>query len=544
MDKNTKWIWKSGENGENTWLNFIKKFNLPDILQTASAQIAVDSKYWLYINGVLAVFEGGIKRGPTKSSTYYDEIDIAKYLKKGENTIAVLVWYFGKSGFSHLSSGMGGLLFEANIDGAIISSDDSWRVMKNPAYVKPDECDIPANFRLPESNLYFDAALDIGAWYSTDYDTSLWANADVICSANEGAYGKLENCMIPPFKDFGLKDYENSVDFECLTTTEEMTLKMKIPYNAQVTPYLKVSANKGNRVSIKADTYDDLLYDTKSVMSVYYTKDGEQEYESLGWISGEYMYYTIPKGVTIHKLQYRETGYDTEFAGSFECDDDFFNRLWKKSLRTLYITMRDTFMDCPDRERVQWWGDVNVEMQMMMYCLDEKALLLYRKGADSMAGWAEDAGRILTVVPSGTEQFELPFQNLAGIWGFSYYYDYTGDRNVISRVYNISKIYVLDYKINADGFAEHKNGSWDWADWGENADIAPMENAWYYMAVSSCKKMAELLGMHDDIAVYDERLKGIKENYNRFFSKMDITIMQQQMKNLTTGQTRLPYFRA
>ncbi|MDE5596607.1 MAG: hypothetical protein K2J04_02110, partial [Lachnospiraceae bacterium] len=135
----------------------------------------------------------------------------------------------------------------------------------------------------------------------------------------------------------------------------------------------------------------------------------------------------------------------------------------------------------------------------------------------SMAGWAEDTGHILTVVPSGTEQFELPFQNLAGIWGFSYYYDYTGDMSVIRRVYDVSKSYVLNYKINGDGLVEHRSGSWDWADWGENADIAPMENAWYYMALNSCKKMAEILGNHADIAVYDERLESIKENFNRVF---------------------------
>lgn len=519
MNSNTKWIWKNGENNENTWLNFVKKFDLLSVPQTVNVKIAVDSKYWLYINGKNTVFEGGIKRGPTKNSTYYDELDIAKYLKEGENTIAVLVWYFGKNGFSHLSSGMGGLLFEADINGEIISSDRSWRVMKNPAYVKPDEVDIPANFRFPESNIYFDAAQDIGKWYAMDYDISLWDNADIICNANEGAYGALKKRIIPQFKDYGLKDYENSKDVEGFTTTEEITLKMKLPYNAQITPYLKVSADKGKRIPIKSETYDDLLYDTKSVMSVYYTKNGEQEYESLGWINGEYMYYTIPAGVTIHKLQYRETGYDTEFAGSFECDDDFLNKLWQKSLRTLYITMRDTFMDCPDRERVQWWGDVNVEMQMMMYCLDEKALLIYKKGADSMAGWAEDTGHILTVVPSGTEQFELPFQNLAGIWGFSYYYDYTGDISVPERVYNISKDYVLNYKINSDGLVEHRSGSWDWPDWGNNSDIAPMENAWYYMAVKSCKKMAELLEYNDDIALYDERIKSIKENYNQVFLK-------------------------
>lgn len=519
MDKNTKWIWKKGENSINTWMNFVKEINLDQKPQTATVSIAADSKYWLYVNGILAVFEGGVKRGPTKNSTYYDEFDISEYLRTGRNRIAILVWYFGKSGFSHISSGMGGLLFEARINGEIISSDSSWRVMKNPAYVKADESDIPANFRFSESNLYFDAARDIGKWYSVDHDTSLWENADVICGAGEGVYGTLKKRMIPQFKYSGLRDYENTADYEGFTTAEETTIKMKLPYNAQVTPYLKVSAEEGKRISIRSDTYDDSLYDTKSVMAVYYTRDGEQEYESLGWINGEYMYYTVPAGVTIHKLQYRESGYDTEFAGSFECDDDFLNRLWQKSLRTLYITMRDNFMDCPDRERAQWWGDVNVEMQMMMYCLDDKALQLYKKGADSMAGWAEDTGHILTVVPSGTEQFELPFQNLAGIWGFWYYYDYTGDISVIKRVYKTAKNYMLHYKINSDGLVAHRSGSWAWADWGDHADVAPMENAWYYMAAESCKKMAEILGYHEDAAVYDRRVKSIKENYDRVFLK-------------------------
>ena len=61
---NAKWIWKQGENGENTWMNFVKKFTLECAPKRAVAQIAADSKYWLYINGETAVFEGGIKRGP------------------------------------------------------------------------------------------------------------------------------------------------------------------------------------------------------------------------------------------------------------------------------------------------------------------------------------------------------------------------------------------------------------------------------------------------------------------------------------------------
>lgn len=519
MDKKAKWIWKNGENNENTWMNLVKSFTLEQKPCSARAKIAVDSKYWMYINGVLAVFEGGVKRGPSLNSTYYDEIDLTAYLKTGENKIAVLVWYFGKSGFSHNSSGMGGFLFEADIDGEVILSDGSWQIMKNPAYVQADEKDIKPNFRLPEPNIYFDAAKDLGQWFSPEYDTAEWDRADEICGAGEGIWGTLHNRAIPQLKDFRLRNYENPAPSEVFTTTGETVVEMKLPYNAQLTPYLKISAEAGKKIIIKTDTYDTIWPQEKNNMSVYYTKEGEQEYEALGWINGERVYYVIPSGVTIHSLKYRETGYDTEFKGSFVCDDEFLNKLWQKSLRTLYVTMRDTFMDCPDRERVQWWGDVNVEMQMMMYCLDGKALLLYRKGVDSMAGWAGDYGSMLTVVPSGTEQYELPLQNLAGIWGFPYYYDYTGDKSVIERIYPASKNYVLNYHMGSDGLAEHKSGSWDWADWGENADIAPMENAWYYMALQGCVKMAGLLGLDRDIEAYSERIRSIEENYDRRFLK-------------------------
>ena len=136
-------------------------------------------------------------------------------------------------------------MFEADFNGEIISSDSSWRVIKNPAYVRPDSSDIPANFRLSESNIYFDASRDIGKWYSVGYDISLWNYADIICNADEGAFGALTKRIIPQFKNYGLKDYENSADFENFTTTEKTTLKMKLPYNAQVTTYLEVSADSG-----------------------------------------------------------------------------------------------------------------------------------------------------------------------------------------------------------------------------------------------------------------------------------------------------------
>lgn len=119
--------------------------------------------------------------------------------------------------------------------------------------------------------------------------------------------------------------------------TENTTLALKLPYNAQIMPYLKITAPSGKKITVKADNYDDNLYDTKGVMMSYYTKEGYQEYEFISWINGETMFYSVPAGVTVHELGYRETGYNTEFKASFQCKDKFLNKLWLNSQRTLYI---------------------------------------------------------------------------------------------------------------------------------------------------------------------------------------------------------------
>jgi hypothetical protein len=96
--------WEGAGSDANQWLCFRKSFNLSQLPQIAMANIAVDSKYWLWLNGELVVFEGGLKRGPTPVDTYFDEVDLKPYCKKGGNTIAILVWYWGRNGYCHKST--------------------------------------------------------------------------------------------------------------------------------------------------------------------------------------------------------------------------------------------------------------------------------------------------------------------------------------------------------------------------------------------------------------------------------------------------------
>ncbi len=515
-DWKASWIWdKENLKEKNVWMCFIKNVTVEKVPEELIADISADSKYWLYINGEEVIFEGSIKRGPDKNSGYYDSKDIAPYLKEGENTICALVWYWdNETSYSYSGSGQGGFIFEAADKNISILSDKSWKVKRHSAYI--DSALYPPNYRLSEYSIYYDARKDTEEWIKEGYDASSWEDASEYAVGVEAPYGKLYPRGIPLLKDYGLKDYENSADYENYTVTkltgEKITVD--IPYNAQLTPYLKVIAPAGKKIRI---TTENTLIG--AVSSTYITKEGEQEFEALGWFNGEHITYKIPRGVTVVSLKYRETGYDSSFSGNFRCDDEFLNSLWQKSLRTLYVTMRDNFMDCPDRERAQWWGDVNSEMIMTMYSMDSNSYLLYQKGVEAMLSHIDDTKILQTVVPISGDYFELPVQQLAGITGFLTYYRYTGDKAFIEKVYDASVDYLKLWEIGENNLVVHRSGSWDWPDWGKKADMTAIENAWVYYALSSVGEMAELLGKEEDISFITERKNALSEGYKSLWTE-------------------------
>ncbi len=511
-----KWIWdKENLTEKNVWMCFNKKINIDNVPEELIADISADSKYWLYINGETVVFEGNVKRGPDKNSGYYDSIDISPYLKEGENTICALVWFWdNETSYSYSGSGQGGFLFEAVNDSISIISDKSWKVKRNNAYI--DSALYPPNYRLAEYSVYYDARKGGEEWIYEGYDVSSWENATEYAKGGEGVYGKLYPRGIPFLKDYGLKDYENSKDYENHKVTKLFGEKITvdIPYNAQITPYLKVIAPAGKKIRI---TTENTLIG--AVSTTYKTKEGEQEFEALGWVNGEHITYKIPRGVTVVSLMYRETGYNSSFCGNFTCDDEFLNSLWQKSLRTLYVTMRDNFMDCPDRERAQWWGDVTSEMIMTMYSMDSNSYLLYQKGVEAMLSHIDDTKVLQTVVPINGDYFELPVQQLAGITGFLTYYEYTGDKAFIEKVYDASLDYLKLWETDENNLVVHRSGSWDWADWGSKADMTAIEHAWVYYALCATEEMANIIGKDEDLPFITQRKDTIAKGYEALWTE-------------------------
>ena len=484
------------------WYCYRASVDLEHMESDTEIRIAADSKYWLWINGQLEVFEGGLKRGPNPKDTYCDVIKNSRHLKKGKNTIAVLLWYFGIDGFSHRSTHTPGITFSLAANQQPLS-DIKWKVKKHPAYFVPTGP--KPNYRLPESNIGYDANLAMD-FIRPDFDDSKWKKP-VNVSLEKADWNNLIERPIPLWRDYGLKSYEK-------TERKGDTLYAYLPYNAQITPYLKIKSKPNVSIDIRTDNYE--ISSAPNVYATYITREGEQEYESLGWMNGHYVKYAIPDGVEVLEVKFRETGYDTDFSGSFLCDDPMLNRLWSKAQRTLYITMRDTYMDCPDRERSQWWGDVVNELGEAFYALDEKAHLLTRKGIYELMDWQRPDSTIYSLVPSGNWHDELPMQMLAsvGYYGFWTYYMGTGDKETIIHILPKVKKYLHVWKVNDEGLVVPRKGGWLWVDWGENKDAELLFSLWYIIALDGYKEMADLLSQKEEAAWADALANRIRKSFH------------------------------
>ncbi|MCM5663868.1 alpha-L-rhamnosidase-related protein [Galbibacter mesophilus] len=498
----------------NQWAVYRREFVIDkEIPESALANLAVDSKYWLWVNGKMVVRMGGLKRGPNPNDTYYDSLDLKPYLKKGKNVIAILTQFFGKHGFSHNNSGKQGLIFDLKWNELDISSDENWKAWKHPSFGMTSGPH--PNYRLAESNILFDANKGDFSFVNENFDTSSYQSAKIIGKYGDAPWNKLVKRPIPFWKDFGLKEYENRLSYPFKSVGD--TLKMKLPYNAQVSPYLKIKATQQDTIHIQTDNYRG--GGTPNIRAVYISKPGVQEFEITGWINGHNVHYYIPKGIEVLDLKYRETGYDTEFAGAFSCEDPFFNELWKKARRTLYITMRDTYMDCPDRERAQWWGDVVLESGESFYALDRKADALTQKGILELLNWQRKDSTIFSPVPAGNWDKELPGQMLAsvGYYGVYNYFLHTGDTATIQQVYEPIKKYLSLYKLKDDGTIQVRQGGWIWGDWGSNKDIPLLMNTQYYLALKGLHLLAETLKKDEEAQKIAAKMKVFKKSFNDAF---------------------------
>ncbi|MDQ3813192.1 MAG: hypothetical protein M3347_04480, partial [Armatimonadota bacterium] len=248
------------------------------------------------------------------------------------------------------------------------------------------------------------------------------------------------------------------------------------------------------------------------------------EFEVPAWGNGHNVTYSIPAGVQVLDLGYRQTAYPAKPVGSFTSSETWMNVLWAKAVTTLRVCMRDSFMDCPDRERSPWPGDYANMIELCGYALDRRADHLIRKSFAELVGWKTPDGILWGAVPTGrfAESYrEFPAQSQAAIAvGLRDFWMQSGDRSFLEAVYPAVRDYLLRlYKQDADGRVEHRGpwktawgpGTQSWYDWGTEPDAALMDQTWYASSLQTLAAFAQALGKTEDAAECNTRWERIRQ---------------------------------
>src|SRR5829696_2735224 len=160
-----------------TWNRFAllrRSFVLDRAPDHVPARVTADSRFVLFVNGV------EVARGPARSMPErltYAEIDLAPFLRTGENAIGALVRFYGapvawwRPAPPNGQIGFGGFLFEAPAIELI--SDGSWRCRPAPYAREVSTAGVIASM---PTEVLDGGALPSG-WESPDFDDSGWTPA-------------------------------------------------------------------------------------------------------------------------------------------------------------------------------------------------------------------------------------------------------------------------------------------------------------------------------------------------------------------------------
>lgn len=526
-DWTANWIWTESC-AEDSYVAFRKTFTLEQAVPTATAFISAADKYVLWVNGELVVLDGSLKRGPTPYDSYYDTVELTN-LKQGENTIALLVAFNGRSGDGSIVPVLvdeegdeytqAGLIFELDAGGTTICSDSSWKAARHTGYKNrvTAGADYPGysqSSMLAERNVYFDARDDLGDFMAEGYNDSEWEDATPVSKAGDLPFGDLYSAMIQPIRFQDIVDFSNSASYVGTPLTQDTTLVLDLPGNIQFTPYFELEAPAGKKLTFYTDTYTD-KQELPNFKDTYVTAEGTQRYENYPWRSGSKLIMEAEAGVTFTRLGYRASGFNGEQVGSFTSSDPGLDQLWQESLNTLAICMRDTYMDCPERERGPYMGDTSNEIDAALYSYDQGGLDLTKKAILACVAWTRADGAIPSRAPSVKPQ-EIPNQSLIFMTSVYHYWLHSGDRETAEAYCNAFLNYLRLVEME-NGLPVYRDGSWTWDDWGDRIDTQLLQTGIYYYALNVTKSLANDLGITEGSEFLDERMDSMRENWRAVY---------------------------
>ncbi|MFO1475727.1 MAG: alpha-L-rhamnosidase C-terminal domain-containing protein [Verrucomicrobiota bacterium] len=462
--------------------------------------ISADNRYRLFVNGVPVCF--GPQRGEPMC-WHFDSVDLAPYLRAGENVLAVQVWNYGEERPFAIMSVRTGLIVQG--DGPaeqVVNTGDGWRTWVDAAYspVMPDRGRL-RTYIVVGPGERIDAAGHPWNWEQPAFDDSAWGRprgfeAGLPKGAGTDMVRWLSPRSIPFMAEWPLRFAAvrrssgpgPAAGFLAGGTPWIVPPQTKVRvlldqgFEANAFPELVVSGGRGAKVTL---AYAEALVDAKRSKGQRDSIDGRElvgvedqflpdggarrTFTTLDFRCYRYVELAVETGaepVTIEDIRGRATGYPFHENGAFASDDPALARIWEVGWRTARLCAFETYMDCPYYERLQYVGDTRIQALISLYVSGDDRLM--RNAIELF-----DLSRI----PDGLTQSRFPSVDLQIINTFSLFWigmvhDYWMHRDdpafIAARLHGIEAVLAwFEERIDVKSGLLGPLPFWTFVDWPE-----------------------------------------------------------------------------
>ncbi|WP_268122448.1 alpha-L-rhamnosidase C-terminal domain-containing protein [Roseivirga pacifica] len=578
---NAQWITGPVEPGSypNAYLKaygvykFRKAFNLSEKPSAFIVHISADNRYKFFVNGQLVML------GPARGDMYYwnfETVDLAKYLKAGENIVSAVVWNDGPfKPEAQITHQTGFILQGDTPKEEVLNTNQSWKVIKDNSY-QPRSVKV-TGYYVAGPGEFVDMNKHVFNWHAPELDDSEWANARPIGrgTPKQAAVNATGWLLVPspiPPMEMTQERLQATRRTEGVEVPKDFPAQIKsftIPANTQATilldqshltnayPTLKFSKGKNASITMayaealyvgdesvlnrpwigelpkgNRDEVDGKIFIGKKDSVVSNGKEG-QAYTPLWYRTYRYIQLKVStksEPLTINDVFGTFTGYPMENNAKFVTDNDELHKMLEIGWRTARLCAHETYMDCPYYEQLQYIGDARIQALVTLYNSGDERLV--KQALNLMDHSRVPEGITMSRYPTDLDQRITTFS----LWWIAMvhdYYMYGSDVDLVKQLLPGTRqvLNFYDKYQQADGSLKDlpywlftdwvRDEGWDFgqAPTGENGESAVLD-VQLLLVLQMAAELEKDLGLKELAEQYETKIGQLKQTVKtKYWSK-------------------------
>lgn len=478
---------------------FRSVFGLDAVSDDAVIFITADDYFKLWINGQF------VTQGPAPSYRFrygYMEVNIAPYLKKGENLIAVHTLYQGLINRVWVSGDhCHGLLFDVLSGGKVIAkSDESVRVTVHDGFTPLHTVGYRTQFM--ES---YDSRAAACGFERAGYDDSAWEYARIRKYADYTVRAQTTSALVfEEIKPVSVRK-DGGVLIADFGSVYVGTLRLKVKGKSGDVITVRSGQELNEDGSVRYEMRANCVYEEKWILA-----DETSELDQYDFKSFRYAELLLPDGSEVTEIALSARHYPfTLKRGLKEAyrDDETLTGIFNLCERTLRYGVQEVIQDCMDREKGFYVGDGCYSALAHLLLTDDDTIV--RKLIDDAFASAFITDTLVTCLDCSHMQ-EIAEYPLMLISLILWHYRIKGDKEYLRSHYPDVRALLDAYKAQyeKDGLLSELD-KWCVVEWpmnfrdGYDVDIEEGKvcheahiaiNAYYVEAIRTANKIAAILG--------------------------------------------------